>query len=83
MKVTMTPTPVTHIKNIHPDYVGLTMTQAETIKLEIKQRFGTCAEFCRQYKVFKLSSLCELLRCEKKTDPKKLAKLKKILGVEF
>lgn len=79
----MIPTPVTHFKNTHPDYVGLTMAQAKIIKWEIKQRFDSCAEFCRQYPIFPLSSLCELLRCEKKTDSKKLAKLKTILGVEF
>lgn len=79
----MTPTPVTYFRPNRTDYTGLTLKQAATIKAVITEKFGTCAEFCRQHKVFPLSSLCELLRCEKKTDPKKLAKLKKILGVEF
>lgn len=76
----MTPTPVTYIKPKHPDYVQLTLVQAEVIKTAIKAKYALIRDFCEENGIA-YTGFTHALRCERRINPKTLETVKKVLGV--
>lgn len=78
----MTPTPVTYIKPKHPDYVQLTLVQAEAIKAAIKAKYETAIKFCAEHKIA-YSGFMDALRCARRINPKTLETVKKVLEMAW
>ena len=68
-------TPVTYIKQRHPDYVRVTLKQSAAIKQAITEKYGSVIGFSKEHDFVSYSSLCNYLSGSQKVCPKKLKKI--------
>ena len=78
----MTSTPFTKIQDRHASYIKIPLKDQASIKAAIIEKHGSAKGFLKANPVMKESQFSAALRGEARICPKKLAKVKQVLGME-